>query len=357
MNDRVMKFRVGVVVIATVLITGILVVAFSDLGTIAQGTYPLFVRFEDAPGIAEGTPVRKNGILIGRVHKTDFAEDGDGVVVTLRIQDKVKLKQDETPRIKTSFMGDAMVEFVSPPEKPKTTKLIEPGEYIDGTVLGNPLESFGGLQDELGTTARSLTGAGDEIRKLAASINQTMDGDDKRVQRILNKLEDSLDSFTRTTQNINGLIGDNEVQQELRRTVVELPKLFDQSRQMLDKMQVTVESANANLKNMEGLTKPLGDSGAQLVGKIDSTVTKLDELLAQFVMFGKQLNEEDGSLGRLVKDPELYQNLNKAAINIQKLTCDLRPIVHDAQVFSDKIARHPEQLGVRGAIRPSSGIK
>ncbi len=356
MDDRVMKFRVGVVMIATVLITGILVVAFSNLTTIVRGTYPLFVRFQDAPGIAEGTPVRKNGILIGRVHETEFAEGG-GVIVTLKIQDKVKLKQNETARIKSSLLGDAVIEFVSPPEESKTAKSIEPGEYIDGTVLGNPLESFGDLQGELGTTARSLTGAGDEIRKLAASINQTMDSDDKQVQRIIDKLESSLDSFHRTTDNINGLIGDNEVQQELRRTIVELPKLFEQSRLTLDRMQITVDSANKNLKNLEGLTEPLGEGGAELVGKIDSTVTKLDELLGQFVIFGKQLNEEDGSLGKLVRDPELYHNLNKAARNIEKLTTDLRPIVKDARAFSDKIARHPEMLGVRGAIQRSSGIK
>ena len=35
----------------------------------------------------------------------------------------------------------------------------------------------------------------------------------------------------------------------------------------------------------------------------------------------------------------------------------LPPIVNDARVFTDKIARHPEVLGVRGAIKKSPGIK
>ena len=46
-----------------------------------------------------------------------------------------------------------------------------------------------------------------------------------------------------------------------------------------------------------------------------------------------------------------------AATNVEQITNDLKPIVADARVFTDKIARHPEVLGVRGAIKPSSGIK
>jgi phospholipid/cholesterol/gamma-HCH transport system substrate-binding protein len=58
-----------------------------------------------------------------------------------------------------------------------------------------------------------------------------------------------------------------------------------------------------------------------------------------------------------MSDPDLYQNLNKAAQNIAQITCELRPIVSDARVFADKIARHPELLGVRGAIQRSPGTK
>ena len=47
----------------------------------------------------------------------------------------------------------------------------------------------------------------------------------------------------------------------------------------------------------------------------------------------------------------------QAAQNVSKLTKDLRPIVDDVRVFTDKIARHPEQLGVRGALDRRPGLK
>ena len=42
---------------------------------------------------------------------------------------------------------------------------------------------------------------------------------------------------------------------------------------------------------------------------------------------------------------------------VTKLLPKLEPILKDVNVFTDKIARHPESLGIRGAISPSSGLK
>jgi phospholipid/cholesterol/gamma-HCH transport system substrate-binding protein len=75
------------------------------------------------------------------------------------------------------------------------------------------------------------------------------------------------------------------------------------------------------------------------------------------VFFTKALNESDGTLGKLVRDPRVYEDLAAAAANVKNLSRDLRPIVDDIRVFSDKIARHPEQLGVRGALDRRPGLK
>jgi len=74
-------------------------------------------------------------------------------------------------------------------------------------------------------------------------------------------------------------------------------------------------------------------------------------------MFSKALNQSDGTLGKLVRDPKVYDDLAQASANVNRLTRELRPIVDDVRVFTDKIARHPEQLGVRGAIDRRPGVK
>ena len=72
MNDRQTEFRVGIVILATLLVLGILIVFFGELPSFSRDQYMLTIRFDEAPGVTVGTPVRKSGILIGRVDLVDL---------------------------------------------------------------------------------------------------------------------------------------------------------------------------------------------------------------------------------------------------------------------------------------------
>ena len=75
------------------------------------------------------------------------------------------------------------------------------------------------------------------------------------------------------------------------------------------------------------------------------------------VLFSEALNGSGGSLGALLHDKELYQHVTHIAKNLDELSRDLKPIAKNVWIFTDKIARHPEVLGVRGAIQRSPGLK
>ena len=96
---------------------------------------------------------------------------------------------------------------------------------------------------------------------------------------------------------------------------------------------------------------------SEIVKHIDQAVTRFDTLLIELTAFSQKLNSGEGSLGELMRNPELYRHLNAAACNVERITKELQPILNDARVFSDKIARHPELLGIRGAIQKSPGTK
>ena len=72
--------------------------------------------------------------------------------------------------------------------------------------------------------------------------------------------------------------------------------------------------------------------------------------------FTRALNTSEGSLGQLINNPELYKNLNQAILNINCLTRELQPVVRDARVLTDKLARHPGAI-VTDAVSPGPGIK
>ena len=84
MDERVMQFRVGVFVLFALIVTAIVLVLFGKLPNLIPGRYyTLHVRFDNAGGVSEGTPVRKSGVLIGRVSDVQLTDHDQKVLVTV----------------------------------------------------------------------------------------------------------------------------------------------------------------------------------------------------------------------------------------------------------------------------------
>ncbi len=354
MNERVMQFRVGVVVLATAIIAGILVVLFGDLPSLVQATKPLKMSFTDARGVAGGTPVRKNGILVGRVSSVALDERG-GVSVVADIDTYVPIYKDETPRITATLLGDAEIQLIPGTIRPPRQRVTE-GEMLVGAVSRDPFEVFATLEPKLGTALESLTEASTAVTRLSANLDRMLVGNDS-FGKLIQKTEMALDEFSVAMTNINDVMGDPQARANIKRVLTDLPEVLTDLRSTVKGMGQTLETADRNLQNLEGLTRPLGERGAGMVAQVDATIGRLDEVLQQAASFTRALNESDGTLGRLVRDPRVYEDLAAAAANVKSLSQELRPIVNDVRVFSDKIARHPEQLGVRGALDRRPGLK
>jgi phospholipid/cholesterol/gamma-HCH transport system substrate-binding protein len=350
-----MQFRVGVVVLATAIIAGILIVLFGDLPSLVQATYPLKMSFADARGVSNGTPVRKNGILVGRVADVELDEKG-GVSVVADIDSYVPIYKDEQPRIASTLLGDAEIQLVPGRVVPPRQRLA-PEEVLVGAVSRDPFEAFATLEPKLGSALESLTQASESVTKLSANLDRLLLGEDDTFSKMVAKTEKALDAFSLAMDNINDVMGDANARANLKQTLNGLPEVMNDLRTTVRGIGTTVDTADRNLRNLEGLTRPLGERGEGMVAQVDKTIGRLDEVLQQATLFTRALNESEGTLGKLVRDPKVYDDLAQAAANVNNLTKELRPIVDDVRVFTDKIARHPEQLGVRGALDRRPGLK
>jgi phospholipid/cholesterol/gamma-HCH transport system substrate-binding protein len=74
----------------------------------------------------------------------------------------------------------------------------------------------------------------------------------------------------------------------------------------------------------------------------------------------RALNNREGTIGKLIHDPTMYENLNRLMFNVNQVLCDIReltfnlkPIVHDARIFMDKVAVEPGRI-ISGAVNPSN---
>jgi phospholipid/cholesterol/gamma-HCH transport system substrate-binding protein len=357
MDERLIQFRVGVMVLATLLFGGILVGVLGEMPkfVLGQRTYPIEMDFPRAPGVAKETPVRKSGILIGRVSDVRFNDDGT-VVLTAAIQDHVKLTRAERPQIRGGILGDAVIEFVMA-DAPADRTPLAPGDRVkNGIVVSDPAEVLTDIKGDLQIAMRVFTDSGRDIGKLAKSLDRVLTENDEQIQRVLDETEKALGSFNKAMKAIDRIAGDEKIQEQLRKSLEDLPATLEQSRKTFDRIQNTIQLVDTNLENLTKFTGPLGERGDEMVGRISGSVGRLEQLLTQMVGLSEKLTTDEGSLGQFLNNPDLYQSMLRASRNVEEATRRLRPIVEDVRVLSDKMARDPAMI-LREAVKPPAGIK
>ncbi len=357
MNERVVQFRVGVVVVAATIITGIMIMLIGEGKTLIRQQYTVYLLFQTAPGVTVDTPIRKHGVLIGRVSSVDLREaDEGGVRLTARIDADRRLRRSEACVIKTaSLLGDAVIEFTPTGRR---ADFVQDGETIgNGVVATNPVEVITNLQGTMETAVLAIGDAAGEVQQLARRLNDTLGTDDGQIRRIFQKTEQAVDQFSTTMTTVEQLVGDAELRDGIRQSLEELPVMFADVKNTLGIFRQTMEGfdrvaqqAELNLQNLSEMTQPLGERSDQLATDLASTIENVNLITEQFVTFSTALNNRQGTLGRILYDPELYNRLNRAVGNVEMATRRIEPIMSDLRVFTDKISTDPRIIGVKGAL-------
>ncbi len=369
MNDRTKRFWVGIVVFATMLITAILIVVNSNVSWAPfSEKYQIKVLVDQAPGVAPNTPVRRHGILIGRV--ADVIDTDDGAEITINIDQGKVVKTNEIARVQASLIGDAVIEFV--PDRPKKdAQAVAPGTTVRGIHNPNPMELMANLQGDLKQTIMSLGMAGDEVAALAGRLNSVLGEQDvERLSRLVESMETGMNQFSSVMGHLDDILGDDEFKKQLKEGLAQMPSLISDIRAVMGGIEGAIGSADQNLKNLQGLTGPLGERGDEIVASLEKSAINLQELLGQVALFTKSINASKGTIGMLIHDRKLADQLrttmNQVTItvsdasrliaNVEFMSRKLRPILDDVRTITDKVARDPSRV-LRGVLKPEARIK
>ena len=368
MNERTKQFRVGLIVFITLLLGSTLILWNSDFsGLPFQGTYQVRMLVDQAPGVAPNTPVRRRGLPIGRV---DSIEDTDtGALITMNIDDGKVIKDNELGRIQSSLVGDAVIEF-SAVRPTLGAQPVPAGATVQGRYNPNPMDMLASLQGDLRQSIVSLGQAGEEVAELADRLNTVLGANDmQRVTQLVESTDRAMAEFANAAKNINDVIGDEEFKQQLKSGLVQLPSVMSDARTILVALEGAVVSADQNLKNLQGLTGPLGERGVVIVDNLEKSVRNLEELLGQVAVFTKNINESQGTVGLLIRDRAMYDQLNGTIAQAQGTITDVRNLVNNEKflrriemildniwVLTDKLARDPARI-IRGVANRETPIK
>jgi ABC-type transporter Mla subunit MlaD len=257
-------------------------------------------------------------------------------------------------------VGDAIIEIVGPPTL--DAQPIDPaGPPIRGQYAPNPMDLIVTLQGDLRQTIVSLGQAGEEVAELADRLNSVLGANDmQRITLLVESTERAMAQFAMAGQNINDVIGDQEFKEQLKAALVQMPGVMSDARAILEALEGAVASADQNLKNLQGLTGPLGERGTVIVGNMERSVRNLEELLGQVARLTSSINQSEGTLGLLIRDRATYDNLNATMAQANATIRDIRALTGDPTIrakirlildnivtLTDKMARDPARV-IRG---------
>lgn len=360
MNERKLQFRVGIFVIFACVVAAIIVFQFGDFSSLWEPRYTLAIHFDEAPGVYPATPVRQNGIVVGKVSEIVLDQNYGGVLVLVEIRKQFNLRKDSRPQLTLTLLGDASIDFTAG----KSQEFLEPGDRLKGTPPSDPLQIVNQLDRKLNSTLDSFEATSKEWQKVGHNVNSLLDTNRGNLDLVVERTAEALDAFTSTMKNANEtfvaankVLADPKSQEALAQTLQSLPLMMEETQKTVATVRKAVENADQTLANLNQFTTPLAKRSNSIVTRLDSTLRNMEELTGQLNDFTQNMTKNEGSLQKLVADPELYRNLNASATSLAVVLKNMEPIMHDMRIFSDKIARHPELMGVSGALSGSSGLK
>lgn len=360
MDEQKQEFQVGMMAVVALVAAVVMVFKFGDLGNQWKSGTQISIVLPNATGINPQTPIRMSGIRIGHVKSMQLVAEGRGVMVQAMIDSEFTFRDDSIAQVSRSLLGDGAIEII-----PGTQgQQIASGARIAGRSVSDPMEMAAKVERRLSVTLSSFEHTGREWGKLASNLNRMMEQSGPDGVNTMERSAVALEQFTRTMRTAEEtlaaagtLISDPRYQQQLQATLSALPELLNETRNTLQTVNQVIRQVDTTVANINTATTPLARQSQSMVTRLNQSLGNIETITTELAVVSKLMNQNDGTIKKLLTDPDVYRNLNSTSATLAMLLQNLRPVIADMQIFSDKVARHPEVLGLRGMVRGSDGTK
>lgn len=274
--------------IALVAIVGILIMYFGinflkgmNLFS-TNNTY--FITFADIQGLGASTPIYADGYKVGTVDglEYDYKENGP-IKVKVDINKDLRIPQGSKAEIVKDLMGNLQVNLLlanNPRER------VEPGGIIPGAVNG-------GMMDKAANLIPVVEKMLPKLDSILTSVNALLA--DPALAASLHNVETITSNLTVSTRELNTLMAGLNKQ---------VPGMIGKANGVLD----NTNRLTANLASLD----------------VQGTLNKVNQTLESAHQFTEKLNSNQGSLGLLMNDTKLYDNLTSTMSHADSLVIDLK---------------------------------
>ncbi len=283
------EIKVGITVLLAVVVAIIGFRFMRDIPIFRQAMQ-ISAVFDRADGISNGSLVYIKGVRVGSVNRIQLTEDAT-VRIQMRIDSEIPIPQNSTANLTSLGIVEGKSIVI---ELGTSTEFIQHGGELQGNYTETMMEVLGQKGEELGDDVSNTIY---ELNLFLRQLNETLDDDTRAT------LDQTLRSTMETTGRIAAILEgkQDEINSAIdagSRMLGQLDTLATDSRPRVDSLMVTVEQS---IKDLEEVRLQL-----------ESATASLNQIL-------EKVNNGEGTIGRLLNDPSIYENLDSLTIELNNL--------------------------------------
>lgn len=297
MSNKLKSVKVGVLSLLTIFLLYFGINFLKGINVMNNGRL-FYAYYDNVSGLTEGNSVTVKGYKIGTITKINFDLEKENLLkVTLHLENGINIPLNTIAKImSTDLMGTKGISLSL-----GDTSVMS----VSGSELASSIESS--LQDEVNAQILPLK---NKTEQLIGSIDSVM----TVITSVLNK--DARESLTKS------LVSLDRTFSTLSETMLVVDKMVNENEKNISTIMTNFTSISSNLnasneeiKNIISNFSSISDSLSK--ADILSTLSSIDKITSK-------INNSEGSLGQLVNDTELYNNLKDASQELDELIADMK---------------------------------